>query len=592
MFGPCGFEVAPPGPKLPRLSMEDTALPSQAPLMSNSGNGSGNIHTSKSENRKRFGPSGDFRTRFSRGNFTLSRQDSFDVGNDHVEASSPRSLPMDESGCKPSASPKPSNDTAATAAGVPIIHSGKSIRLQRANSSFPSTTTATALSSNNGSSNSISSQHVRQKLKEHLLSRRVMSVEASWGAASNCGNSAGGGVATSGTPPHTHAPLRRVSRSFDSDPTVSPPSPTLGEVNSNTSAHCHPSPPSFPRKRAAYHRSAAISLDLPAKQSSALIGSVSNSRTFDEIAIEKLNSIWREAKTQAHFQQSSLPGSGGNTFSPFPKRQASYNPQMAHNCPEDLSKPGSLDSPNADMPLDLTASAVTTTTANDSPRRLNNERILRQTSANPASTASVGDVSFLMYQIEALRNSSFHKRLLALNSAAFSAPSTPPNLPVGAPPPSTTSTVFGVTVSNPAVPSCLQETAASIASSLTSLCQPPSQHQQQHLNLLATSMLQSHLSTQVNQNLRETQENLAALTLSGPALDNVVQKNPPTQPPLAPSPPSFTSVMPSTNEFIRTALEGAYDELQRHWNSLPTINSWPTTIERKHAVPSASLGYD
>ncbi|VDO02155.1 unnamed protein product [Rodentolepis nana] len=72
--------------------MEDTALPSQASLMSNSGNGGGNIHSSKSENRKRFGPSGDFRTRLSRGNFTLSRQDSFDVGNDPVEASSPRSL--------------------------------------------------------------------------------------------------------------------------------------------------------------------------------------------------------------------------------------------------------------------------------------------------------------------------------------------------------------------------------------------------------------------------------------------------------------------------------------------------------------------
>lgn len=68
--------------------MEDTALPSQAPLMNNSGN----ISTPKSENRKRFGPSSDVRARLSRGNFTLSRQDSFDVGNDPVEASSPRSL--------------------------------------------------------------------------------------------------------------------------------------------------------------------------------------------------------------------------------------------------------------------------------------------------------------------------------------------------------------------------------------------------------------------------------------------------------------------------------------------------------------------
>lgn len=95
-----------------------------------------------------------------------------------------------------------------------------------------------------------------------------------------------------------------------------------------------------------------------------------------------------------------LAGSGGNTFSPFLKHQASYNPQMAHMCPEDLSKAGALNSlPNIDMPLDLTASA-----ANDSLRRLNNERLLlRQASANPAPTASVGDVSFLMQQIEALR---------------------------------------------------------------------------------------------------------------------------------------------------------------------------------------------
>lgn len=88
------------------------------------------------------------------------------------------------------------------------------------------------------------------------------------------------------------------------------------------------------------------------------------------------------------------------------------------------------------------------------------------------------------------------KQLLALNPASFSAPFAPPNLSVGAPSPSTTSAVAGGTVSNPAVPSCLQETAASIVSSLTSLCQPPTQQQkqQQQLNLLATSMFQSHLS--------------------------------------------------------------------------------------------------
>lgn len=215
---------------------------------------------------------------------------------------------MDESDCKSGSSPKSSNETASSAAArVSITHSGKFIRLQRANSSFPSTTTATALSSTNGSSSSISSQHVRQRLKEHLLSRRVMSVEASWGTVSNSGNSGGGGVVTGGTPPQTYVPFRRFSRSFDSDPAVSPPSPSLGEENNNVSARRHPSPPSLPRKRAAYHRSAAISLDLPARQSSSvLVESVPNSRTFDEIAIEKLNTIWREAKSQAHFQQSSL----------------------------------------------------------------------------------------------------------------------------------------------------------------------------------------------------------------------------------------------------------------------------------------------
>ncbi|VUZ43661.1 unnamed protein product [Hymenolepis diminuta] len=561
--------------------MEDTALPSQAPLV----NSSGNISTSKSENRKRFGPSSDTRARLSRGNFALSRQDSFDVGNDPVEASSPRSLPMDESDCKSGSSPKSSNETAsAAAARVSITHSGKSIRLQRANSSLPSTTTATALSSTNGSSSSISSQHVRQRLKEHLLSRRVMSVEASWGAVSNSGNSAGGGVVTGGTPPQTYAPLRRFSRSFDSDPAVSPPSPSLGEENNNVSSQRHPSPP-LPRKRAAYHRSAAISLELPARQSSSvLVESVPNSRTFDEIAIEKLNTIWREAKSQAHFQQSSLPGSGGNTFSPFLKHQASYNPQMAHMCPEDLSKTGALNSlPNVDMPLDLTASA-----ANDSLRRLNNECILlRQASANPVPTASVSDVSFFMQQIEAFRKASMQKQLLALNPASFSAPFAPPNLSVGAHSPSATSAAAGGTVSN----SCLQETAASIVSSLTSLCQPPTQQQQQQqLNLLATSMFQSHLSTQVSQNLRETQENLAALTLSGPSRDSVVRGNPPTQPSPATPPPPSTTVMPSTNDFIRGALERAYDELQRHWNSIPVINSWPTAVERECAVSNASSG--
>lgn len=69
--------------------MEDTALPSQAPLVSGSG---GHVAASKSESRKRFGLADQFRPRLSRGNLALSRQYSFDVGTDTVDASSPDSL--------------------------------------------------------------------------------------------------------------------------------------------------------------------------------------------------------------------------------------------------------------------------------------------------------------------------------------------------------------------------------------------------------------------------------------------------------------------------------------------------------------------
>lgn len=89
----------------------------------------------------------------------------------------------------------------------------------------------------------------------------------------------------------------------------------------------------------------------------------------------------------------------------------------------------------------------------------------------------------------------------------------------------------------------------------------------------------------MSQNLRETQENLAALTLGGPSREKIVQSTPPAQQP-APIPPS---AMPSTHSFLRAALERAYDELQRHWNSLPTINSWPMTLDRESG--EASAGY-
>lgn len=69
-------------------------------------------------------------------------------------------------------------------------------------------------------------------------------------------------------------------------------------------------------------------------------------------------------------------------------------------CPEDLSK-SALNPPNSDTPLDLTA--ATAVSSNDPVQPLNNEcLLLRQASAN-APSASVGGVSFLMQQLEALR---------------------------------------------------------------------------------------------------------------------------------------------------------------------------------------------
>lgn len=133
-----------------------------------------------------------------------------------------------------------------------------------------------------------------------------MSVEGSWGSGGGDSSGGFGVLGASGTPPQTHVALRHFSRSFDSDPTASSPSPP-SEAN-NISAPRPPSPPSLPRKRAAYHRSAAISLELPNRRSSnaAVPASIVGSRTIDEVALAALNSIWREGKPRAHIQQPSL----------------------------------------------------------------------------------------------------------------------------------------------------------------------------------------------------------------------------------------------------------------------------------------------
>ena len=209
---------------------------------------------------------------------------------------------MDKSEQPSQHSPKSSTDGATT--------TNSTVTLQRANSSFATSTTSPPSLFSNGSPSKISSQEVRQRLKEHL-SRRVMSVEASW---------TGGSMDTAvGTPPppppsllQARVALRHFSRSFDSDPMTLTPSPPNTECSSSigplTRQHSPPHPSlqlSLPRKRAVYHRSTAMSLDSPFRPPAKSAATA----TLDEVALATLNTIWREGKLPAHCHQTSLGNS-------------------------------------------------------------------------------------------------------------------------------------------------------------------------------------------------------------------------------------------------------------------------------------------
>ncbi|VDM32920.1 unnamed protein product [Hydatigera taeniaeformis] len=540
--------------------MDDITLPPALPLRAGS--------SSKAESRKRYGPAGDARSRLAQARLALSRQASFDVGGcaaDAVDTSPPNSLSIDETDHGLQQSPRATleSTTAAT-----------SIRLQRANSSYAAITTSPSHLLSNGSPKKISSQQVRQRLKEHLLSRRVMSVEASWGAG-------GGGasmdvstaLAASSASPQSRVGLRHLSRSFDSDRTTSSPSPPPPPPLSHTEASAPrpSSPSSLPRKRAAYHRSTTLSLDSPVRPPTTASSLSVAPRTFEEVGLTTRNSIWREGKPPAHYQQSSLSRRSstanllqnrvqislllcslflGSGFGTFMTRQSSYNPQMAHMCSDDLSKSltgsNTLTATGVEMPLDLTTAAATVSSS-DSLRRLTTDCPHQRKVTVGGSGTSVGDISLLMQQFEALRvsecattvllrhvhlncvpcpwlaeitiyskrsygdecrpffsmeqlgvegqrivnsliyshrfpsqNTSVPKHLSVFNPASLSAPP---------PAPAATTTAASTALSD------LQETAASIVSSLTSLCSQsvgggtPSQ-----LSLLTTSLFHRHLS--------------------------------------------------------------------------------------------------
>ncbi|KAH9278804.1 Histone deacetylase 5 [Echinococcus granulosus] len=551
MYETCAFEAAPPASKLPRLKMDDITVPSALSL--HPGNGG------KAECRKRYGPVGESRSRLAQARLVLSRQASFDVGGcaaDAVDTSPPNSLSMDETDHGLQQSPRVplESTTAAT-----------SIRLQRANSSYASTTMSPSNLLSNGSPKKISSQQVRQRLKEHLLSRRVMSVEASWsvggGGASMDVSTA---LAASSASPQPRISLRHFSRSFDSNRTPSSPSPPPSLSHTETSAPRPSSPSSLPRKRAAYHRSTTLSLDSTIKLPT-------TTSSVSEVALATRNNVWREGKPPAHYQQSSL----GGCFVAYITGPSSYNPQMAHVRSDDFSK-GLVGSsaPAAvavEMPLDLTTAPVAASSG-ESLRRLASDCPHQRQVPAAGGGASVGDISLLMQQFEALRNTPVPKQLPVFNPISLSAP-----------PPAATATTAAASTTL----SDLQQTAASLVSSLTSLCRPqpvggsgtPSQ-----LNLLTTSLFHPHLSTQVSQNLHETQETLAALTLGGPQEETV---RPSTV--VSTTPATVTTTpMPTAHEFLRGALERAYDELLRHWNGLSPVLSWPTTGSKRTGESLAS----
>uniref|UniRef100_A0A5K3EWF7 histone deacetylase n=2 Tax=Mesocestoides corti TaxID=53468 RepID=A0A5K3EWF7_MESCO len=538
MFGTCALEVSPPASKLPTQNMDDNGAPS--------------IASSRGEFRKRCGPprcgvqpcslpmtdSGSRRGNM-RGRFALSRQASFDIGSvtgpDVKETSPATSLVVDDvdhSAQQSLISLSPpnafENDTPGVAAS----------QAQRTNSSY-STTTSPPNPIPKGSPKKMSSQQVRKILKEHLLNRRVMSVEASWGVGSSESPS---------TLPQSRN-LRYFSRSFDSDPTESPPSPP---ATTTTDGNRAPSPHSLPRKRAAYHRLAAVSLDLPNK--------VPTCRGLEEAAAVALNAIWRDGKPPAHFHRSS-PG----VNVPSLVRQLSYNPQPAHMNLEDDSKsftaPPSFPS-ITEMPLDLTSTGPA------------GEATKRQAGGCVRPTASTGacidEFSLLMHHLEALRNASVQKHLPAFGGVNETPP---PPLP-----PSTSSPGLLGAAPGP------HDAAA--PAPLASLCPLPevsavnAPNCPSELSIITSPVFRRTLSTQVSQNLRETQETLAALSLGGPPQRPVNDDkctNAKNASWAAPATASGVSV-PAMHNFLQSTLERAHDELLRHWSSLPSVD-WPTSSD-------------
>lgn len=87
-------------------------------------------------------------------------------------------------------------------------------------------------------------------------------------------------------------------------------------------------------------------------------------------------------------------------------RQSSYNPQMAHMCSDNFSKclagPNASASAGVEMPLDLTTAAATVSPS-ESLRRLASDCSHQRQVTVGGGGASVGDISLLMQQFEALR---------------------------------------------------------------------------------------------------------------------------------------------------------------------------------------------
>ncbi len=92
----------------------------------------------------------------------------------------------------------------------------------------------------------------------------------------------------------------------------------------------------------------------------------------------------------------------------------------------------------------------------------------------------------------------------------------------------------------------------------------------------------------MSENLTETQETLAALSLgSPPHPETSGEVKVPAAAVAAAAPTSHENPAPAVHEFLRSTLERAYDELLRHWISLGVVD-WPTTLdgEEQRRTPS------